>query len=513
MIPIYKRKIGICILLSIVTLGIYNCYWWCMLLKNVRALQNDKSSCTKELLFLIFIPFYYVYWTFTNGKIIKEILTKEGYTVKGDETKYLIFGICGLSIVSMAIMQSDFNSLKNTDNPSPLPIIPFHVIKRNDIPFWKAMLFRVIAVVSAILLCSILSIIMIDANPIKFIGTMFEGAFGTPARVWAFAKDAAILLCIALAITPAFKMRFWNIGAEGQTLIGALASVAVIQGYKEIIKILGQKYPEQVTAATSGVAGVINECALILCMLAAAIIAGAIWGALPAIFKAIWGTNETLFTLMMNYVATGLVAYFLLLWTPSGSSVLGSLDEGHLPIIGHEYLLVIVVVLLLTAGLFVYQRYTKQGYEISVVGESENTANYIGINVKKVIVRTMLISGAICGFAGFLIVGALDHSVAVDSVGGRGFTAIMVSWLAMFNPLVMIGTSSFITFLDRGAGQITTTFNIDSSFPDMVMGIVLFFIIGCEFFIGYRIKLKIRDNVKKATVEIPKVENKGGSEQ
>ncbi len=368
--------------------------------------------------------------------------------------------------------------------------LPFHVVKRSVIPLWKSLLFRVIAVLAALLLCSVLSIFMIKANPIKFVSSMFDGAFGTPARIWAFAKDAAVLLCIALAITPAFKMRFWNIGAEGQTLMGALAAVAVI--------IYGKGLPEPI---------------LIIFMFIAALVVGALWGGLPALFKAIWGTNETLFTLMMNYVATGLVSYYLLLWTPSGSSVLGRLDKGHLPIILHENFLMILLVLLLTAGVFIYQKYTKQGYEISVVGESENTAEYIGINVKRVIIRTMLISGAICGFAGFLIVGALDHSVSVTSVGGMGFTAIMVSWLAKFNPLVMIGTSSFITFLDRGAAQVTTVFNVDSSFPDMVIGIVLFFIIGCEFFIGYELKLKSREDTKKVSVTEEKNESAGGSEQ
>ena len=170
------------------------------------------------------------------------------------------------------------------------------------------------------------------------------------------------------------------------------------------------------------------------------------------------------------------------------------LAEGHLPIIGHEYLLVIILVAILTAALYIYQHFTKQGYEISVVGESENTARYIGIGVEKVIIRTMLISGAICGFAGFLIVGGLDHSVTTTCVGGMGFTAIMVSWLAKFNPLIMIGTSALITFLDQGSAQITTDFNIDSAFPSMVVGIVLFFIIGCEFFINYKLKLKNADN-------------------
>ena len=345
--------------------------------------------------------------------------------------------------------------------------LPFHVVKRSTIPLWKSMLFRVIAVLVALLVCSLLAIFIIEANPLKFIATMFEGVFGTTRRIWKFAKDASVLLCIALAITPAFKMRFWNIGAEGQTLIGALAAVAIV--------IYCEGWPEWL---------------LLILMLLAALLVGAVWGGLPAVFKAIWGTNETLFTLMMNYVATGLVAYFLLLWTPSGSSVLGSLDAGHLPIIGHENLLLIILVLLLMVGVYVYQKYTKQGYEISVVGESENTAKYIGINVKKVIIRTMLISGAICGFAGYLIVAALDHSVAVTSVGGMGFTAIMVSWLAKFNPLIMLGTSAFITFLKQGAAQITTTFNIDSAFPDMVIGIVLFFIIGCEFFVNYQLKWK-----------------------
>ena len=384
-------------------------------------------------------------------------------------------------------MKIDFKKL----NPKNFEL-PFHVVKRSTIPLWKSMLFRVIAVFAALLLCSLLSIFMIGANPIKFISTMFVGAFGTGARIWAFAKDAAILLCIALAITPAFKMRFWNIGAEGQTLIGALAAVAIVIYCP----------------------GLPNWLQLIL-MFIAAVLAGAIWGGLPAVFKAIWGTNETLFTLMMNYVSSGLVAYFLLLWTPSGSSVLGRLDSGHLPVLGHENLLMILLVLLLTGGIYVYQKYTKQGYEISVVGESENTAKYIGINVRKVIIRTMIISGAICGFAGYLIVGALDHSVAATSVGGMGFTAIMVSWLAKFNPLVMIGTSSFITFLDRGSAQVTSTFNIDSSFPSMVVGIVLFFIIGCEFFIGYQLKPKVREEAKEApaTETVENKESEGGNEQ
>lgn len=337
------------------------------------------------------------------------------------------------------------------------------------------MLIRVLTVLAALLLCSVLSVFLIGANPFEFLKTLVTGTVGTTRRLWKFAKNTSVLLCISLAITPAFRMKFWNIGAEGQTLIGALAAVGVAF-------YLGDAVPNVV---------------LLILMLLASIIAGGIWGGVPAICKAKWGTNETLFTLMMNYVATGLVSYFLVLWTPSGSSVLGELSVGHLPVVFHEYLLLILITLLLTALVYVYLHYTKQGYEISVVGESENTARYIGISVGKVIVRTMLISGAICGLAGFLIVGALDHSVTTTTVGGLGFTAIMVSWLAKFHPLVMIGTSAFITFLDQGTSQITTTFNVDSSFPSMVVGIILFFIIGCEFFIGYQLKFRTKKGEKR----------------
>lgn len=342
------------------------------------------------------------------------------------------------------------------------------VTKRSDISRVKAMLLRVIAVAAALLLCSLLSMILIGADPIKFIMTMIEGVFGSTRRMLKFFKDSAVLLCIALAITPAFRMRFWNIGAEGQVLIGALASVAVVI-------YLGGSLPNWL---------------LLILMLLASIVAGAIFGGFPAIFKAKWGTNETLFTLMMNYIATQLVAYFLMIWTPSGSSVLGELNFGHLPILGHEYLLLILIVLLLTVIAYIYLNYTKQGYEISVVGESENTARYVGIRVGKVIVRTMIISGAVCGLAGFLIVGALDHSITTLTVGGLGFTAIMVSWLAKFNPLVMVGTAAFITFLTQGADRISTIFNVASAYPDMVVGIVLFFVIGCEFFISYTLKFR-----------------------
>ncbi len=354
----------------------------------------------------------------------------------------------------------------------------FHIVKRPTIPLWKSWLIRVIAILAAFLVCGIITFLLVKRNPMDMYVSMFRGSFGSERKIWKLVKDMAILLCISLAVTPAFRMKFWNIGAEGQVLVGCLATTACLF-------YLGGKVPDW---------------CLIVLMLVTALIAGAAWGVIPALFKAKWKTNETLFTLMMNYVATYLVAFFLLTWTPDGSSTLGRIEGvGMLPVLfGNAYVLIILVVALLTVAMYVYLNYTKQGYEISVVGESENTARYIGISVPKVIIRTMLISGALCGLAGFLIVGGLDRTITTESAGGQGFTAIMVSWLAKFDPAVMVLTSFLLIFLDQGAAQVAQDFNMSDAFPSIITGIILFFIIGCEFFINYKVIFRTAGKEVKA---------------
>jgi simple sugar transport system permease protein len=237
-------------------------------------------------------------------------------------------------------------------------------------------------------------------------------------------------------------------------------------------------------------------------MLLCAILVGMIWAVIPAIFKAFFKTNESLFTLMMNYIAVGLVSYFINKWSTNGSGVLGQINTGHLPEIANAHLLTIIVVAILTAVMYVYMKHSKQGYEISVVGESENTAKYIGVNVKKVIIRTLAISGAICGLIGLLLAGSIDHSISEQTANNMGFTAIMVAWLAKFNPLMMILSSMLISFLTRGMGQVQTDFGIfNDAVADLVVGIVYFVIIGCEFFISYQLKFKKSKREKEAEKE------------
>lgn len=347
-----------------------------------------------------------------------------------------------------------------------------HIVKRDSLPWYTSWLIRLAAVALALIVCAVLTMFLTHENPISVYSTMIKGAFGSSRRVWNLLQGIAILLCVSLAVTPAFKMRFWNIGAEGQVLIGGLATAACMI-------LLGDKVPNAL---------------LIIIMIAASMIAGAIWAVIPAVFKAKFDTNETLFTLMMNYVGIQLVSYFVTVWeVPKGSGKIGIINQsshaGWLPTIGeYDYLLNIIVVALLTVFMYIYLKYSKHGYELSVVGESENTARYIGINVKKVIIRTMLLSGAVCGIAGLLLVGGTNHTITTTTADNRGFTAIMVSWLAKFNPLYMILTSFLIVFLQKGANEISTVFRLNQSFSDIITGIILFFIIGSEFFINYQIK-------------------------
>ena len=363
----------------------------------------------------------------------------------------------------------------NEKNKEPF----FHVVKRDALPWYQSIGIRIAAIVLALILCAVITTITTGINPIQVYQSIFIGAFGTTRKTWITLQNVSILLLISLALTPAFKMKFWNIGGEGQVLIGGLAAAACMI-------CLDDKLPNAL---------------VMVCMIIASLAAGIVWALVPAFFKAKWNTNETLSTLMMNYIATQLVAFFTIVWeVPKGSGKIGIINQdsniGWLPqIFGSKYLLSILVAVIITVFMYIYLNYSKQGYEISVVGESENTAKYVGIKVGKVIIRTMMFSGAICGLVGLLLVGSINHTVTTTIAGGQGFTAVLVSWMSKFNPLTMVLSSFLIIFMDRGASEISTTFGLNHSYSDILTGIILFFIIGCEFFISY--KLQFRKKAEK----------------
>lgn len=354
----------------------------------------------------------------------------------------------------------------------------FHITKKSNMPLWQSLLIRFGFIVGAVIIGLLIISIAYNANPFIGLGAMFNGSFGTERKVWKFLRSGALLLGVGLALIPAFKMKFWNLGGNGQILIGALATIACMIEF-------GGKLPDPV---------------ILLISIPSAIIAGAVWAVIPAIFKALFNTNESLFTLMMNYIAAGLVSAFIMFKYPTGSHVIPRQNYGHIPEIVNDSLLIVVVALILLAFMVYYLRFSKHGYELTVVGESTNTARYVGINVKKVIIRTLLVSGALCGLIGCLISGGIDFTVNADSAQNMGFTAIMAVWLAKFNPLIAVASSYFIQFITIGMQQVNYEFGITSSATaNLVMGLIYFFVIGCEFFIEYKVVFNI--SKKKNSLE------------
>lgn len=358
-------------------------------------------------------------------------------------------------------MSKQENVKKHTE-----PLI--HITKRANIAPVRAILVRAGAILSSFIIMSLLMFLLTKESPIKLIHSMFNGAFGTPLRTWILFSDTAILLGIALALTPAFKMKFWNCGGEGQVMVGSLIAAMMMF-------FVGNSLPFPLLIAVTVVLSVL---------------AGGLWGFIPAFFKAKWNVNETLFTLMMNYIAIQFVTYFLKMFGNAQGNLDPMLQFSIPKIFNGPYFLNIALILLICAVMYVYLRYSKQGYEISVVGESDRTAKYIGINVPRVIIRTMIISGSLCGLIGFLLVANGSCSVTTTIACGYGFTAILVSWLGKFNPIYMILTSFLVIFLQRGTSFTGEIYRLDTSMADIFIGAVLLFIIGCEFFINYKINFR-----------------------
>lgn len=354
---------------------------------------------------------------------------------------------------------------------------PFaRILKRDTISKKKAWSIRLIAVVLSLIVCALVIVSITNQNPVKVYLGIIDGAVGRNRRLWVTIRDTLTLLIIAIGLTPAFKMKFWNIGAEGQVLMGGAATAAIMIYF-------GDYMPNWL---------------LLLVIFAASALAGMLWGLLPAVFKAYYNTNETLFTLMLNYVAMQIVTFCIVFWeNPEGSNTVGIINSAtrkgwFQKVFGQNYGLNIIIVLAFTIGMYIYMKYSKHGYEIAVVGESQDTARYAGINVKKVIIRTMMISGGICGLAGSIIVSGASHTISTSTGGGRGFTAIIVAWMSKFNPFAMIVVSAFLVFMQQGSIQIASQYGLNENASDIITGIILFFLIGCEFFIGYRLEFRKR---------------------
>lgn len=366
--------------------------------------------------------------------------------------------------------------MKKNNEHSPL----FTVFKRSDMPKWKAILIRVGAVFGVFVLTLLMASAVVHDNPFNVLQTLFKGAFISP---WVLIYDSCVLLGFGVAIVPAFKMKFWNMGANGQVLASCLAAILIMFYY-------GEK---------------MENVPLILLMFVCAIVAGCVWAVVPALCKAFFNTNETLFTLMMNYIAVALVGYFNFVMAKGKKETPGIINQlskkgwivlKSLPIEMRNYIVLIIFVLIITVLVYIYIAKTKHGYEITVLGDSVKTAKYVGMNTKWITIRTLFVSGIICGCIGFLFAASVHHSVTVNLCGSLGFTGVLIAWLSNFNPLVMAGISFFLAFLTNGTSKISSMYRLGSNDLSSVMiGLIFFAILVSEFFIRYVLKINKDNNL------------------
>ncbi len=344
--------------------------------------------------------------------------------------------------------------------------------KRDEMSKGNVYAIRVSSILIALLLGCI-PMIITGHNPISAYGVIISGSLSRPVYLKQTIRTAIPLLGCAIAIAPCFKMRFWNIGAEGQITMGAVLSSYFALFYAEKIPHIP----------------------LLLIMFIVGAVGGAIWALIPAFFKAKWNTNETLFTLMMNYIAIGIVAYL------QGGPWEGRKGSQLVPMFSQNARIPNVfgvncgwiIVLVLVVFLYIYMNKTKQGYEIAVIGDSVNTARYAGMNVGWIIMRTMMLSGAICGIVGVITVSGANYTLYKGVADGVGFTSITVAWLSQLNSFAMIFISFILAILEKGSNTLQTRMQVPASISEIITGILLFCMLSSEFFVNYKLIFRHKD--------------------
>lgn len=353
---------------------------------------------------------------------------------------------------------------------------PFiRIVKRAEMAKKKLLLFYATAIIAAVTAGGLFMALM-GINPFSFYAVVISGCFKTALSKISLVRIIVPLLITSLGVALAFKMKFWNIGAEGQFIMGAIGASFIALNY-------GDSLPHAV---------------VMLLMAAAGIVFGGIWGLIAAFFKCRFGTNETLLTLMLNYIALYIIQY--LRDGPWRDPAAGGFPKiAKFPknawidkLFGLDISWMIALALVVIV--FVYLKYTKQGYEISVVGDSIDTARYAGMNNARIIMRTMFFSAAVAGFAGMLEAAgdATSHTLSMGIASGVGFTAIIVAWLAKLNPFGIAAVSVLFGILEKGSGVAESSFGISSSVSQILQGIILFVILGADFFVRYRPVIKKR---------------------
>lgn len=341
------------------------------------------------------------------------------------------------------------------------------IVKRAKMSKGKSAGIRLLAVFLALMTSAIL-IMALSLNPLEVYAALIRGAFGSTYRISEVVISAIALTITSLGIAVAFKMQFWNIGGEGQICMGAFFASFFALNYPELPKPL-----------------------LLTLMVLAGMLGGGLWALIPAYFKAKWKTNETIITLMMNYVALKWLMYLQYgPWKDPNAlgfpKIANFSDNAILPeVFGVHIGWIMAIVLVILVSIFL--NHSKKGYEIAVLGESENTALYAGINIPKTIISAIFISGALCGLTGMIQASGVNYTLSVEISGGVGYTAIITTWLAFLKPGFILIVSILFAALVQGGSFIQTAVGIPQAVAELLQGLILFFVLGCEFFIRYQI--------------------------
>lgn len=343
----------------------------------------------------------------------------------------------------------------------------FKIIKRPPLAERRMFVLRILAVLFAV--CASMAIIaFLGHNPFKVMLEMVRGSVGSAYRIKETINKMVPLLTLSLGVCVAYKMKFWNIGAEGQFYMGAYGAGLVAFNFGHLPSFI-----------------------LLPAMFAAGILAGGLWALIPAMLKAKWETSETLVTLMLNYVAIRWITYLQYgPWRDPKAAGLPRMmhfpETADLPKIGSMHIGWIIA-LILVIVIYILIRYSKLGYEITVMGENPRTAEYAGMNTFRILLIAIMISGGICGIAGVIQATGLEHSISPVLSSGLGFTAIITAWLSKLQPVTLVSVSFLFAMMLQGGSYLQSVMKVPSDVAGVIQGVILFFVLGSEFFTQYKI--------------------------
>lgn len=346
------------------------------------------------------------------------------------------------------------------------------IIQPKSRPAYQVALIYLAAVLLA-LLASAAFLAMAGKSPVAVLSAMLGGAFGSKYGLSETLVRSVPLILAGLGIALAARMQLWNVGAEGQIYMGAFAAAGVALTWGDL--------PSAVVLPLMAVAGMV---------------AGGLWAFLPGLARAYLGTNETITTLLLNYVAINWVSYLVYgPWKdPKGFNFpLTAMFQKNawLPTLWGRVHIGLLVALLAAALLWVVVSRTRWGYEIKVVGESPKAARYAHISIAKNILAVMFTAGALAGLAGMLEVSGLIHRLQRDVSPGYGYTAIIVAYLAKRNPLAIVPVAFLFGGLQAG-GYSVQTMGVPLATAYMIQGMILFAVLAAEMLTRNQIRFSRR---------------------